>query len=493
MLTIVGDFKQRDARAKIKNYFEHIPAQPPAPEIDLNEPEQSSERRQQMQDPFATAPRTYLAYKLDAGTGKDTEAAAVLLSLLSEGPASRLHQRLIRELEIIDSLGGSIDPRKGRGLMALGLVHASGRDEASILKAYDEVVARIQADGISDAEVARVRTRLLLARTIEMQETAKRATLLGEFETRFGDADLLNQRDEWLRKVTAADVRKAAQRYLDPSRRTIVSVVRGGTPVPTFKSVTSPSTSQPVKSERLNRAPVSRDLIRVSLPSTRETTLRNGLTLLTGHDARVPLVVARFEIRGAGPIYAPAGNPALPLLAAAMLSKGTPSRSSLQIAEQFDTLGVSVTIGPAADPGTIVVLATGLSETFDDWFPAVSDVVRNASFPADELTSIKRRIVSDWQMRRSQPLVQAVELFDAAIYGPASRTDLSEAAVAGVTSEQLRAWHLERYAPQNIVLSIVGAVDRDDVVEVVEDGWASGRVARSLRPHHRSRFRTRPG
>ena len=96
-----------------------------------------------------------------------------------------------------------------------------------------------------------------------------------------------------------------------------------------------------MKSERLNRAPISKDLVRVSLPSTRETTLRNGLTLLTGHDARVPLVVARFEIRGAGPIYAPAGNPALPQLAAAMLAKGTPSRSSLQIAEQFDTLGVS--------------------------------------------------------------------------------------------------------------------------------------------------------
>jgi predicted Zn-dependent peptidase len=265
---------------------------------------------------------------------------------------------------------------------------------------------------------------------------------------------------------------------MNPSRRTIVSVVRGGTPVPTFKSVTSPSSSSTAaKPERFNRAPISKDLIRVSLPSTRETTLRNGLTLLSGKDARVPLVVARFDIRGAGPIYAPAGNPAIPLLAAAMLSKGTPSRSSLQIAEAFDTLGVSVAVAPASDPGAIVVLATGLSETFDDWFPVVSDVVRNASFPADELTSIKRRIVSDWQMRRSQSFVQAAELFDAALYGPAAAINLSEAAVAGVTSEQLRAWHLERYAPQNIILSIVGDVDDEDVVEEVEDrlgGWARG-------------------
>jgi zinc protease len=313
-----------------------------------------------------------------------------------------------------------------------------------------------------------------------MQETAKRATLLGDFEIKFGDAGLVNQRDEWLREVTAEDVRHAARRYLDPSRRTIVSVVRAGTPVPSFKSSTSASSSapgQPGNSERLNRAPVSRDLIRVSLPATRERTLRNGLTLLSGRDSRVPLVVARFEIRGAGSLYAPAGNPALALLAAAMLPRGTPSKSSLQIAEQFDTLGTSVAVAPSNDPGTIVVLATGLSDTFDDWFPAVADIVRNASFPADELTSMKRRVTADWQMRRSQGSVLAGELFDESIYGTAGRPNLSEAAVAGVTSEQLRAWHSERYAPQNIVLSVVGAVDEDEVGEVVEESlgdWGRG-------------------
>ncbi len=485
VLTVVGDFKPGDARAKIENYFKHIPAQPPAPDIDLTEPEQTGERRKQITDPFATAPRTYIGYKIDAGTSKEIEAATVLLSLLSEGAASRLHQRLIGELEVIDTLGGSIDPRKGRGLMAIVLIHAAGRDEASVLKAYDEVVERIRDGGISDAEVARVRTRLLLARAVEMQETAKRATLLGEFETKFGDAGLVNRRDEWLRDVDANDVRKAAQRFMDPSRRTIVSVVRGGPPVPTFKSATSASSSQPVKSERFNRAPISKDLIRVSLPSTRETTRRNGLTLLSGTDSRVRLVVARFEIRGAGPLYAPADNPALPLLAAAMLSKGTPSRSSLQTAEQFDTLGVSVAVGPSGDPGTITVVATGLSQTFEDWFPAVTDVVRNASFPADELTSMKRRIVADWQMRRSQPLVLAGELFDEAIYGASARTNLSAAAVAAVTSEQLRAWHRERYAPQNIVLSVVGATDDEDVVELVEerlDDWTRGSFTPVLPP-----------
>ena len=477
VLTLVGDFDPRQARQKIETYFQHIPAQPPAPDIDLSEGEQTAERRRRIEDPFANAPRTYLAYKVDAGTSKDMEAAAVLVSLLWEGTASRLHQRLIKELEAIDSLGASLDTRKGHGLMAFVLLIANGRDEATVVKAFDEVIARVRDEGVSDAEVARVRKKLQLARAIDLQETADRAVLLGEFETKFGDAGLLNRRDEWLRDVSAADVRQAAQRFMDPSRRTIVSVVRGGTPVPTFKSTTTPAPAQAVNTERFNRAPVSKDLIRVSLPAAREKTLENGLTVLSGTESRVPLVVARFEVRGAGPLHAPAGQPAIPMLAAAMLSKGTASRSSLQIAEHFDSLGVSVTIGVAPDPGAILIQATGLSETFEEWFPAVADALRNASFPADELTSMKRRTVSDWQMRRSESWVHAGELFDAAIYGAVAQTNLSEGSVAGVTSDGLRAFHRERYAPQNIILSVLGDVDDDDVEEAVEEsfgGWPRG-------------------
>ena len=475
VLTVVGDFDRGEARRQIEKYFEHIPAQPPAPDIDLTSAEQTAERRRQVEDPFATAPRLYLAYKFGAGAGKETEAAIVLTSLLSEGTASRLHQRLVKELELADGIGGSSDPRKGPGLAVILVQPAPGRDQAAVLQAVDEVLARVRDEGVTEAEVARVRTRLLLARAIELQQTAERAALLGEFETRFGGAGRLNEREEWLRSVTADDVRQVAQRYFDPSRRSIVSVVRGGTPTPSFRSVTTPAAQQ-VAPERLNRAPVSKELIRVSLPSAKETTLDNGLTLLTAEDDRAPLVVVRFEIRGAGPLHAPAGNAALATMAAGMLREGTPSRSSRDIAEQFDTLGVSVAIG-SSDPAFTTVVATGLSDRFEEWFPVVADVVRNASFPADELVILKRRMAADWQGRRATSSVQAATAFDELVYGAARAVDLSDAAIAAVTSEQLRAWHRERYAPQNVLVAIAGAVDDGDAAEVVRGAlgtWPRG-------------------
>jgi zinc protease len=254
-------------------------------------------------------------------------------------------------------------------------------------------------------------------------------------------------------------------------------------PTPTFKSVTTPATSSVSSVERLNRAPVSKDIVRVSLPSAREVTLDNGLTVVMAQEKRAPLVSVRFEIRGTGPLTAPAANAAIPLTAAMMLRQGTPSRSSRQVAEEFDTHGVSVTVGQSNDAAVMVVQANGLAETFPAWFPIVADIVVNPSFPADELTLMKRRLLSEWQNRRSTPLAVATEVLEQAIYGAELSRTLDANAFSSVTSDQLKAWHAERYVPQNTVLSVAGAVAPADVEKIVREtlgGWVKTGFAEPL-------------
>ena len=65
------------------------------------------------------------------------------------------------------------------------------------------------------------------------------------------------------------------------------------------------------KVERLNRAPVSKDILSVKLPRPLETTLPNGIHLMILEDHRVPLVTVQFDVNGAGPMYEPAGQPGL--------------------------------------------------------------------------------------------------------------------------------------------------------------------------------------
>src|SRR5215471_5991821 len=90
------------------------------------------------------------------------------------------------------------------------------------------------------------------------------------------------------------------------------------------------------KVERKNRAPVSRDILRVQLPKPTEARLKNGLTVLILEDHRAPFVSAQLSIRGAGALFEPADRVGLAGATAQMLREGTQSRTSVEIAEVVD-------------------------------------------------------------------------------------------------------------------------------------------------------------
>src|SRR5258708_22672750 len=82
------------------------------------------------------------------------------------------------------------------------------------------------------------------------------------------------------------------------------------------------------KVERKNKAPVSKEVLRVKLPKPVELKLDDGLTVLVLEDHRLPTVTVRLLIEGAGALNDPADLPGLANLTTAMLNEGPPTPSS---------------------------------------------------------------------------------------------------------------------------------------------------------------------
>src|ERR1700722_3540873 len=137
------------------------------------------------------------------------------------------------------------------------------------------------------------------------------------------------------------------------------------------------------KVERLNRAPVSKEVLKVKLPRPIETVLPNGINLMILEDHRFPLVTVQFDVNGAGPMYEPDGQPGLAGATARLLTEGTKSRTSKQIAEQIDSMGASLSASAGFGSGSAVVAASGLSDTFEQWFGLTADVLLHPNFPAE--------------------------------------------------------------------------------------------------------------
>lgn len=228
------------------------------------------------------------------------------------------------------------------------------------------------------------------------------------------------------------------------------------------------------KVERLNRAPVSKDILKVKIPRPIESTLPNGILVMILEDHRFPLVAVQFEVNGAGPMYEPAGEPGLSLAAANLMAEGTKTRTSKQIAEQIDSLGASLSSSSGFGSGTSVVAASGLSDTFDQWFPLAVDVLLHPSFPADELAQYQSRAKSALLQQRSQPGFLASKTMSQALYGsyPAAVVSATPQSLDALTPEKLADWHDTRYAPQNTVLAISGDVHAETLLPKLRDWLA---------------------
>jgi len=220
------------------------------------------------------------------------------------------------------------------------------------------------------------------------------------------------------------------------------------------------------KVERLNRAPVSKDILNVKLPRPIETTLPNGIHLMILEDHRFPLVTVQFDIDGAGPMYEPAGQPGLAGATARLLAEGTKTRTSKQIAEQIDSLGAALSASAGFGSGSTVVAASGLSDTFEQWFALTADVLLHPNFPADELAQYQARAKSALLQQRSQPGFLANQTMSHALYGtyPAAVVSATPESLDSLTPAMLAEWHEKHYAPQNTILAISGDVHAETLV-----------------------------
>lgn len=229
------------------------------------------------------------------------------------------------------------------------------------------------------------------------------------------------------------------------------------------------------KVERKNRAPVSKEVLRVKLPKPQEFKLPNGLTVLVLEDHRFPLVYTRLEIIGAGGLYESPELRGVAQMTASMLDQGTASRTAQQIAQEIGRLGASVNASAGFEDETATLTASGLSDNFDEWFALATELLLQPGFPQDELQKLITRQKGALRQARTQPGFLVNERFSKVLYGdhPAAVVGFTEESLNKITREALVNWHRERYVPQNAILGIAGDVRSSELLPKLRKWFAN--------------------
>ena len=204
------------------------------------------------------------------------------------------------------------------------------------------------------------------------------------------------------------------------------------------------------------KPPAPGPLAPVRFPPFREARLPNGVNLVVIENHEQPTVSVTLSFRAGGSLD-PAGKDGLAELAAELLTKGMPTRTAEQLAATIEGVGGSLSASAGQD--FLTISASALTDHFPLAFELLGDVVRNATFPAEELELARTRYLSQHQLNLSQPEFLADQFFDREIYGahPYGRR-ASEASYKAITRDDLTKYNADRLRPTGALLVFAGDI-----------------------------------
>jgi zinc protease len=216
----------------------------------------------------------------------------------------------------------------------------------------------------------------------------------------------------------------------------------------------------------------------LNIPTPFETQLPNGLQLVIVESKRLPLVSYRLSFR-TGSASDPQELPGLTRLLTGMLTEGTGTRTSRQIADEVARLGATLQAGANADYTTVA--ASALSTYSDQILELMSDVALHPSFPENELQLEKQNAIQRLVRARAQPDFLASERVSRIIFGqhPYATISATPESINATTRERLQSFHRSMFIPNNAVLIVAGDVLRETVARRAEElfgKWDKGQA-----------------
>jgi len=224
-LVVAGDVKSDDVIAMAKRYFGVIPARALPVRKPQDEPAQIGEKRVVVKVP-AKVP--YLLMTWHAPILKDWEkdtapyALQILAGVLSGNDSARLQKSLVKTQQIAVSTSAGYDAvSRGPGMFMIDATPAPGKTTDELEKAIRGQIEQIQRDGISEAELARVKAQVIAADVFQRDSLFFQAMQLGEYVTAGLPPEALAHRVEKLRAVSAGEVQAAAKQWLQDDQLSV--------------------------------------------------------------------------------------------------------------------------------------------------------------------------------------------------------------------------------------------------------------------------------
>lgn len=246
-LVVAGDVEVAQVRQLAEKYYGGIPARPVPERKPRTEPEQTGQRRLNVKAP-ASQSYVSMAFKVPklvsidltaapgaaksstAASSREALALTVLAAVLDGYSGARLERALVQgqppQGRVADSAGAS-NGLMGRGpqLFTLDGVPAEGKTTEQVAAALRQQVALIAREGVSQAELQRVKVQWAASETYKLDSVFSQARELGSNWVQDLPLDASARLIAQLSTITAAEVQAVAAKYFGDDQMTWATLI----------------------------------------------------------------------------------------------------------------------------------------------------------------------------------------------------------------------------------------------------------------------------
>ncbi|MBQ9454934.1 MAG: insulinase family protein [Thermoguttaceae bacterium] len=363
----------------------------------------------------------------------------LLSYILSEGDSSRMVRDMQYDQSLVLSVGtSSYTPTFARGYFGIRMSVLPQNEQKAIETALNHIY-RLKTDLVSPAELAKAKKQkaselIFEHQTVQQQAESLASSYLATGSPMFDEAYVAG-----LQKVTAEQIRAAANKYFRPEVLTTIKIVPQGTLA---------SQGKTGKAENASKQDVQQFI------------LPNGLKVLVKRDTHLPMVDMKIYTLG-GDLFDSEETAGRANFIASMLDKGTPTRTAEEITSWFDSVGgfVAFSSGRNTYSGGFSVM----KEDYPRALEIVADCWQNAAFPKEKFDQVKTLLLGSIARRSENPQAELFETWADALPNTTPFHLVSGGkleTVSRMTPESLRAFYRENVLdPENSILTLYGDLD----------------------------------
>ncbi len=458
VVVAVGDFDGRAVLATIRKTFGGWERRPLEPTVLPDRRDLTGPRRGEAGMDVESV-RSILEFPSIPLTHPDLHALDILAFILGEGRASRLVSDLRQRRGLVQSISVASYTPAGYdgGRFAVRLECEPSKADAArraVLQHLEQARTTLPAAD----ELARAKRQKIAEHVYGLQRCEDIAEDVGLNALLVGDPDFSDRYVRNIQEVTAEDVRRVAQTYLDPNRLCVSRVV------PEAKAAAEEESKVEGKA-----AEAKAD----GRPEIVSRTLPNGVRLLLCPIPDHPTVSIQMVMRG-GLAVESAETAGTSRFLARMLMKGTQDRSAEEIARTLDAMGARMSASSGRN--TIYLSARCLADDFTKTFDLAAECLLRPALPKIQIERLRAMTLAQLGHLADTPHGEANLYFNRTFFkeSPYRFPVLGEPdVIRDLSRKALIAWHRKYVSAGNLVVAVFGGIDLPDdarhVADAVED------------------------